>query len=147
MATTVQFDELINRIRELKQKRIFLSTKHYFTKEKYYKSFQKNDKEELEHFEKEMAEIDKELSPLLLKFHQQSHQYVVDYEGELTDANGKYWYPYREVLNFKTNCAIDTFNNGWDATVTNFDDLINEIIEFLFYYRFTNFRITNLKKI
>jgi len=146
--TKEDLDILIQQIRGFKQKRIFLSTKHYVTKEKYYKSFSSADKTELEKLEIEINNIDRQLQPLLTQFQQNSNRYVVDYEGELTDINGlNHWHPYREILNFKTNCNIDTFTNGWNNAIENCETLLEEIIDFLFYYRFTNFRITNLKKI
>lgn len=146
--TKEQLENLIQQIRELKQKRIFLSTKHYVTKEKYFQSFSVADKIELEKLDKEINFIDNKLNPLLNLLQQNSNRYVVDYEGELTDINGlKYWHPYREILNFKTSCNIDTFPNGWTNEIQICEQLFEEIIDFLFYYRFTNFRITNVKKI
>ncbi|MCX6227040.1 MAG: hypothetical protein NTV01_20215 [Bacteroidia bacterium] len=143
-----QLDNLIQQIRGLKQKKIFLSTKHYVTKEKYYQSFSAADKSELENLEKEISDIDKQLQPLLTQFQANSNKYVVDYEGEFTDINGlTYWHSYREILNFRTSCNIDTFTNGWGNSIQDCETLLQEIIDFLFYYRFTNFRITNVKKI
>lgn len=146
--TKEQLENLIRQIRELKQKRIFLSTRHYVTKEKYFKSFSVTDKTELEKLDQEIKDIDVILGPLMLQFQENTSQYVVDYEGELTDFNGlKHWSSYREILNFKTDCNIDTYTNGWDNVIQNCETLFEEIIDFLFYYRFTNFRITNVKKI
>lgn len=74
----------------------------------------------------------------------------MEYEGECSDASGqKYWHPQKEFLYLKTNCIIDTTtSNGWTPYLNNktVRQLLKELQKFLIHNRFTNIRVSHIKR-
>jgi hypothetical protein len=93
-----------------------------------------------------------EILPLQIELKSLQTKYLVEYEGELLDVynnNKKYWEKFREVLYFKNDCDVNTFEsqiNSLDKT-PNLSELAMEICDFILHHRFTNYRILNIKKL
>lgn len=146
-----QIDDLIQQINPLNMQKLILQTKVTFAKEKYFETFDENKREEIEKDLKILEEIKTKLLPLQSQLRNLQTKYLIQYQGKLNNPRNEtvYWETYAEELLLKTDLEIDTFINGWERYWTNEDakKLVYEVNDFLYYHRFTNFNILNIKKI
>lgn len=93
-----------------------------------------------------------QILPLQIELKSLQTKYLVEYEGELIDLynnNSIYWQKFREVLYFKNNSDVNTF----EIPINNLDEIPNlialgkEICDFILHHRFTNYKILNIKKL
>ncbi|HON97383.1 MAG TPA: hypothetical protein PLE59_00060 [Bacteroidales bacterium] len=134
-----KIEELLEKINPLNYERIFLETRLYFLKEKGAIIETKN----------KLDEINEQLNPLFEELRKYQIKYLVEYAGEISLTNEqKYFETRTEYLFLKTDCNIDTNENGWepyinDATVNR---LLKELQQILLYHGFFNLFINHIKK-
>ena len=99
-----------------------------------------------------LQQLYNQILPLQIELKSLQTKYLVEYEGELIDVynnNSIYWQKFREVLYFKNNSDVNTF----EIPINNLDEIPNlialgkEICDFILHHRFTNYKILNIKKI
>lgn len=142
-------EELLEKISPLNYERIFLETSLFFSKEKYFKSYDEKEKAKIIETENKLGVINKQLTPLFAELRKHQIQYFVQYEGEISLTSGqKYFEQQREYLFLKTDCNIDTINNGWEPYISDqtVNQLLTELQRFLLDHRFSNFNIRHIKR-
>lgn len=143
---------ILEKLKPLNEEKMFLETRYSINKENYSKTFDSALQVKLQEDIKRLEELYSAINPLQIELRGLQTRYLVEYEGELTNVynnNSKYWNKYNEEFFFKNSCEINTFENKINSIsdVENLDKLLKEITDFLYYCRFTNFKILNIKKL
>ncbi|MFG0592244.1 hypothetical protein ACF8C4_14080 [Myroides odoratimimus] len=152
MSKIDQINNLLNELKPLNEERLFLELQYNNDKAKFMKNPEKPIQIALEEAETRLKKLYSLIVPLQNQLRNLQTKYFVEYEGELTNIynnNSKYWNLCSEELYFKNECDINTFENA----ISNINDTYNlealllEISNFIYYHRFTNHKIINIKKI
>ena len=143
---------ILEKLKPLNEEKMFLETRYSINKENYSKTFDSTLQVKLQEDIKRLEELYSAINPLQIELRGLQTRYLVEYEGELTNVynnNSKYWNKYNEEFFFKNSCEINTFEKKINSIsdVENLDKLLKEITDFLYYCRFTNFKILNIKKL
>lgn len=143
---TERINELFKKIQPLKFEQTLIQTKlHSFNN-----SAVNDDEKEKKELNSQLLELKDKLSPLIEELRSKQIRYLVNYDAEITSPDrSKYTENYQEILYFTSDYDIDTDNKGWEIKNNdiNKQNLLNEIIHFLYYYRFSTFVIKSIKKL
>lgn len=143
---TKRINELFEKIQPLKFEQTLIQTKlHSFNN-----SALNDDEKEKKELNSQLLELKDKLSPLIEELRSKQIRYFVNYDAEITSLDrSKYTENYQEILYFTCDYDIDTDNKGWEIKNNdiNKQNLLNEIIHFLYYYRFSAFVIKSIKKL
>lgn len=142
--------QLEAQIHPLNSRRIFLGARLSAAKENLYKDYSEAKSKEIADLHAEIAALNRQLEPLFRELQILRAFYQVQYEGEITRSNRTTYMETKvEYLYLVTDFEIDTYTNGWDIYfgVPGCDELINEIMTFLYNHRFSNFNILNIKRV
>jgi len=152
MSKINQINQILNELKPLNEKRLFLELQYHVDKANFFKSGDESIRNSLVKAETEINQLQSQISPLQEQLRNLQTKYFIEYEGELINIhnnNSKYWNSYSEELFFKNECDINTFENPISNIYEkpNLEELLAEICNFIYYHRFTNYRILNIKRI
>ena len=146
-----EIERLQSTINPLNYERIFLETSLHFTKEKYFKEFKEEDKLKIIEINTKLDIIYGQLKPAFEELRKVQCKYEIEYEGQVYDvySNSYRWNKEHEIMNLKTCCDINTFENGWEPYQADecVNYLIAEIHSVIYNLRYSNFNIKNIKSI
>jgi hypothetical protein len=152
MSKIDQINRILDELKPLNEKRLFLELQYNVDKASFFKSGEESIRNSLVKAETEIQQLYSQILPLQEQLRSLQTKYFVEYEGELTNVhnnNSKYWNSYSEELFFKNECDINTFEDPISSIneKTNLEPLLAEICDFIYYHRFTKYRILNIKRI
>jgi thymidylate synthase len=147
-----QINQILNKLKPLNEKRLFLELQYNVDKSNFLRSGDDIIYSSLVKSENEIQLLQTQILPLQKQLRDLQTKYFVEYEGELINIhnnNSKYWNSYSEELFFKNECDINTFEHPISSIneKPNLEALLAEICDFIYYHRFTNYKILNIKKI
>lgn len=147
-----QINKILSDLKPLNEERIFLELQFNIDRANFLKTGEESIHTSLTNIQTKLEVLYNQITPLQHQLRNLQTKYFVEYEGELINVynnNSKYWKTYSEELYLKNECNINTFENPISSIneKPNLQELLAEICDFIYYQRFTNYRILNIKKI
>jgi len=141
-----KIEDLNDQINPLNHRRILLEAELYF-KEKQ----QDRDEQEIKKIKEDINELLDQLRPLFKQLREVQCHYQIEFQGELINSdNSTYWNtPETEIFYLRKCCQVNTYTNTWapyinDSCVNN---LLLEVHQVIFNWKYLNFKILNIKKL
>ena len=136
-------------IEGINMRRAYISVMYITARDKFAKTGDVEDRQQMDSYKNELKSIAEIVLSRAEWLRTNQDRYLVEYDGEVTDAEGKTFFKRHKVELFLLNdCDIDTFANGWDLEKgEGQQEILYEVADFLLQYRMTNFFVLNIKKI